>query len=778
MADLVFNLSVRALVQRVLQSGDIHFRFSGRSNAIEGVKGHQKLQKSRGEDYLAEQTVSDQISYEQFVIQVNGRADGCWPDATHFVVEEIKTIKVDVATLPEQVTRLHWGQLKVYAYLLGRDHGVSEATLRLTYYHIGLEQEFSFDDHWSMADLELEYLRIVELYANFLHRVVAWQAQRDASILDLTMPFGEFRPGQREMAVSVYRTLASNGQLVLQAPTGIGKTMGSLFPAVKAIRDLQFNRVFYLSAKTSGQQMARSAIAAMRDAGLVLRDVTITAKDKICFNPGSPCDPDFCQYARGYYDKLPGVIESQQSQAISFDRASVSELARQHEICPFELGLDLSDIADIVIADFNYVFDPQVYLRRHFDEPQKYALLMDESHNLVDRGREMFSADLVKEDVLALRRTLGKAAPQVKKALAALNKAMLDVARDVNDVSSMPVFPKALDRAMNRFVTAAEAWLEEQRPAEFYDDLLQLYFEVLRFVKVGDQADDDYAAIVEKESKQTRLRWYCVNPAKRLAEGFARLTSSICFSATLTPQDYYRSLLGLGEDSQWYHLPSPFDPNNLGVFVTSYLATTYHNRASSLYDLVDTIATLIAGQSGNYIVYFPSYAYLNMVYDKFVERHPGNKVIKQEPGMSDEERESFLETFDQDQTPVTGFAVMGGVFGEGVDLKGRRLIGVVVVGVGLPQIGIERDLIRDHFDQTGQGFEYAYQYPGMIRVLQTAGRVIRSEQDRGVVCLIDHRFNESRYRRLLPDHWQMTQVKSSGQLARELDTFWRKFEPA
>lgn len=775
MAELTFNLSVGALVQRTMQSGDIHFRFSSRSNASEGVKGHQKVQKSRGDEYLAEQTVKDTVSYDGFDLELKGRADGCWPDKDAFVVEEIKTTKVDISELPMQVSKLHWAQAKVYGYLLAREYAVEEVTIRLTYYHINDETERSYDDVWRFAELEQEYCRMMDLYAQYIAQRVKWLRTRDGTIESLTMPFGEFRAGQREMAVSVYRALAANSQVVLQAPTGIGKTLGSLFPAIKALESQAYVRLFYLSAKTSGQQMARTAIEQMRDGGLKLRDVTITAKDKICFNPGTACDPDQCQFAKGYYDKLPKVIDQVQQWEQSFDRAAIEELARNHDMCPFELGLDLSDIADVVIGDYNYVFDPTVYLRRHFDEPEKYALLMDESHNLVDRGRDMFSAALSKDAVLSLRRDIGDYAPTLKTALTGVNREMLNASREYQGEVQI-AFPPALERALRRFVQAAELWLDDHHGSAFHADLLQLYFDSLRFLRVGEQADDHYVCILTKTRRLTSFKWFCINPATRLKEGFSRLASSVCFSATLNPQSYYKTLLGLDDDSDWYQLPSPFDPKNLGVFATSFLSTTYHNREASLYDLVDTLAAVVQSKTGNYIIYFPSYAYLDMVYAKYRERYPDTDLICQQPFMSDEERQTFLDRFEEGKDPVTGFAVMGGVFGEGVDLKGHRLIGVVIVGVGLPQISLERNLIRDYFSSEGQGFEYAYQYPGMIRVLQTAGRVIRSERDRGVVCLIDHRFNEVSYRQLFPDHWQLTQVKSVQQLSQNLSKFWQKLE--
>jgi Rad3-related DNA helicase len=732
-----FKLSVGALVQRTQQTGDIHFRFSSRSNAAEGIRGHQKLQKQRGESYEAEVTVADIISFDSFVLELGGRADGCALTDDGLLVEEIKTLKVDVDRLPDQVTRLHWAQVRIYGYLLGKQRQAEDSSLndaiilRLTYYHLDQHQEYSFDDVRTIAELEKEYHAILDQYGQFMTEQLRWEAARDVSIREMEMPFGEFRSGQRELAVSVYRAMAAEGQLVLQAPTVIGKTMGTLFPAVKAMEDQAYRKLFYLSAKGSAQQMARTAIDHMRGAALKLRDVTVTAKDKICFNPGTPCDPEYCQYARGYFDKLPAVIHEVHQQDVSFAKQEVEALASKHGMCPFELGLDLTDIADVVIGDYNYVFDPTVYLRRHFDDPDKLALLMDESHNLVDRGRDMFSASLDKGAVLELKKLIGDSAPTLKKALTAVNREMLDASRDVSGEVNLQEFPSALERARSRFVQAAESWMDEHQGSQYHGELLQFYFDTLRFLRVNEQADKDYACIVTKLKKRISFKWYCVNPSSRLAEGFDRVSSSVCFSATLTPQVYYRSLLGLQDDSQWYQLPSPFNPENLGVFSTSFLSTTYHNREASLYDLVDTLAAVTHAKRGNYIVYFPSYAYLNMVYDKFQERHPGLNLRCQQPSMGEAERAEFLDAFSEGHVPVVGFAVMGGIFGEGVDLTGQKLIGVVVVGVGLPQINIERDLIRDYFDADGQGFEFAYQFPGMVRVLQTAGRVIRTEQDRG-----------------------------------------------
>ena len=519
--------------------------------------------------------------------------------------------------------------------------------------------------------------------------------------------------------------------------------------------------------------MAVNAIADMRTQGLKLRDVTLTAKEKICFNPGSPCDPEYCQYAKGYYDKLPTVIDLAIEDPEGFDRARIETLAKAHEVCPFELSLDLTDIADVVVGDYNYVFDPTVYLRRHFDEPGRQALLMDESHNLVERGRDMFSASLSKATILSARRSLGTSSTSLKRTLSAVNRQMLEVCRPIEVSGRLEKFPDSLFRSLKKFTEAAESWLEE-RGGVIDPDILKLYFDVLRFNRVADEAGEDYVCLVETSKQETLLKLFCVNPARGLAAGFDRLTASVCFSATMTPQGYFKNLMGLAADSLWYQIPSPFDPEKLGVFSTSFLSTTYNNRTASLYDLVDTLALVSGAKPGNYLVFFPSHAYLNMVLDKYRERYPDREVVAQSASMPDDARSDFLGRFENIEQPVLGFAVMGGVFGEGIDLTGPRLIGAIVVGVGLPQIGTERNTIRDYFDSEGRGFEFAYQFPGINRVLQTAGRVIRTESDRGVVCLIDHRFNEAGYRSLLPAHWQVQQARHQTHLSQLLSEFWLK----
>lgn len=782
------RISIRHLVEFVERSGDINFRFSSRSSAQEGIRGHQRLQKSRGDAYVAEKEVSYAHSAGDICLEVGGRVDGYYPDTSPLEVEEIKTLRVMPDALPAAISQLHWAQAMAYAFLLAQEHDAQEVLVRLCYLQLDDDSETTVERTFRQAELATFFQQVIDKYLQWIAANRAWQQRRNEAIADLAFPYGDYRSGQRDMAVSVYRTMRDGGQLVLQAPTGIGKTMASLFPAVKALRESGYEKVFFLSAKTSGKEMAERSLDDIKSRGLALRDITLTAKDKICFNPGSPCEPQHCEYARGYYDRLPGVLSQCLEDTASLRRADIEAIAREHSLCPFELSLDLSRIADIVICDYNYVFDPNVYLRRYFDDDNgQYALLIDESHNLVDRGRDMFSARINKSDYLAVRKSVSGSLPLIARRLARVNEQILAIKRPHKDVFTstghlvLEELPGELLKALRHFCDAAEEWLADNQPAPFQEGLLQLYFDSLRFLRTAEWFDENYACLLEQTRAGVMVRLYNINPAPGLARAMARVRASICFSATMTPQPYFKELLGIGETAGWYRIDSPFDPANLGVFSAAYISTAWRDRDASLVDLVDLIATVAARRTGNYMVFFPSYEYLDRALALFVERYPAFEALSQTPGMDEPARDAFLESFHENAriTSLVGFAVMGGVFGEGVDLKGTRLIGAIIVGVGLPRIGIERDLVRDYFDAAPgksaptNGFAFAYQFPGINRVLQTAGRVIRTESDRGIVCLVDTRFAETRYRRLLPGEWQVQPVDASEQLALAIDSFWQ-----
>ena len=543
----------------------------------------------------------------------------------------------------------------------------------------------------------------------------------------------------------------------------------------------------------------------MRRAGLKLRAVTLTAKEKVCVREGHPCDPLTCPLALGYYDRIkPAIREALEQEEIIC--AVLEAIGQKHQVCPFELSLDVSVWADAIICDYNYVFDPQVYLRRHFAEDGgAYGFLCDEAHNLVDRAREMFSADLDGKEILDVKRAIQKAAPRCAKALTQLHKAMRklsdatepheesfeasDTAVELNlfpaksavirneadGVSTSPEFPDSLIEPLVMALNEAENWLVKNQPSEFREALLGLYFRMHSFRRTAELYDERFVTIIECDSAM-KVRQFCLDPSLLLKKALARGKAAIFFSATLTPIDYYRTLLGGAPEDPVLQLASPFPSENLAVLIQDRIKTHFKGRAESLGDVVEAIGTLVNGRRGNYLVYFPSYQYLNDTLQAFQLRHPSIPVLVQRPGMTEPERDAYLAAFSVEHgETLVGFAGLGGIFGEGIDLVGERLIGAVIVGVGLPQLCVERNLIRDYFQQqNAAGFEYAYTFPGMNRVLQAIGRVIRSETDRGVVLLIDARFNETRYRRLFPAWWNYLLVRHTDGLRDAIGSFWER----
>jgi DNA excision repair protein ERCC-2 len=792
------KLSVGELAE-FSRSGDINFRFSGKSSALEGIRGHQLVQSSRGSAYKAEQTLSRRIEFKHYAITINGRADGIDQSYCPPLLEEIKTLRVPITALPGDVHTIHSVQLQLYGHLFAEVSNDKQVLLRRCYFNLDSQEQTLIDELANSVELAVLFNEKLQAYVDWLDQRRAWKDLRDRSIKDMTFPYSEFRVGQRDLSVAVYRNCMQGEQMVLQAPTGIGKTMATIFPALKAMGSEDQDQLFYLSAKTSGQLSAEASIADLSD--VELRTVILTAKDKVCFTPGAPCHPDHCEFAKGYYDRVREGVKQVFASDRMVRRERLEFWARKYALCPFELSLDLARQADVIICDYNYVFDPSVYLRHFFSSgsSSKYTLLIDESHNLVDRGREMFSAALSKSSFLSIKKSLASNDLLLARQLDGVNRQILTIRNkerdifDKNGILQLTEISRGFIRSLRRFCDSAEEALQ----AQHQQPLLSLYFECLRFLRTLENAEEgrqqletdsvvtdmtnfdlcpqprpdrNYAYLLKQVDRDIQIQLFCVNPASQLKIGFDRMANVVCFSATMQPQQYFKTLLGTSDDATWYKVSSPFPKEHLGVFVASEVATNYRQRHKSIDALVQLILSVVAQKRGNYMVFFPSYDYLDAVYER-MSSSPF-MLVRQTRQMCDEQREDFLSRFSsKNEDSLVGFAVMGGVFAEGVDLKGDRLIGAIVVGVGLPQIGIERDLIKTHFGE--RGFAFAYQYPGMNRVLQTAGRVIRDVQDRGIVVLVDPRFCERRYRELMPDDWHPEESNSTKQLIYQLDVFWR-----
>jgi len=616
-------------------------------------------------------------------------------------------------------------------------------------------------------------------YMDWMSLVVQWVTTRDESAAQLIFPFEAYRPGQRTLAVETYRTIRDGSHLIAQAPTGIGKTMAVLFPAIKALAEQLVPKIIFLTARTTGRLVVEASLEVLRQKGLRLKTVSLTAKDKICFMPERSCLPEECPYAKGYYDRLnTALIDAFGHEA--FTRECIEEIARQHEICPFEFSLELVTWADGVIGDYNYAFDPHVILQRLFmADGGHHAVLVDEAHNLVDRSREMFSAQLDKEPILAMARILKDELPGLRRQLNPINTWMASARRRCREEGRDGVCidgeapQKLLDR-LRKFIAAAEKWLRNNIKTPFREDLIALFFDCVRFVRIAEQYNHCYATILEAADKSFFIKLFCVDPSVQLREAWQRCRTAVLFSATLSPPDYYQSILGCSAEAKHLRLPSPFPKENLMV-VVSAISTLYRQRRASCQAISRAMANLVGLHPGHYLFFFPSYEYLEMILEQFVQESHDVSVIVQSKEMTEVQRENFLKRLKkQTSTTLVGFAVMGGIFGEGIDLKGDHLSAAVIVGVGLPGICVERDIIRAYFEKTnGMGFAFAYQYPGITRVLQAAGRVIRSEADRGIVLLIDHRYTTRSYRSLLPAHWHVQQLGSEQVLHRKMIEFWQ-----
>ena len=776
-------ISVRSLVEFVLQTGDLTpGGFQRRDRAQLGTRGHQQVQRNRPAGYQAEVEIAYRVEGAEPPLEVRGRIDGLYPEAEPVILEEIKTTTLSLELVNEAYNPLHWAQAQCYAFMYARQQDLSGISLHLTYYHLDSRQEKTFERYLTRAELEAFFEALITAYLGWFQKISAWHTRRDQSIQKLEFPYPAYRPGQREMAVAVYQTIRDHDRLYVQSPTGVGKTIAVLFPAVKALGQGLATKIFYLTAKTPGRLVAEKALEDLRQANLSFRSVTLTAKEKICFCPPVNCDPEICPYARGYFDKVKvalGEMDEQQA----FTRPVIEAIARKYELCPFEFSLDLALWVDGIICDYNYAFDPRVYLHRFFDfAAEPYLFLVDEAHNLPDRARAMYSAELEKKTVLDLQRALKPHLPQLAKKLSALNQIFLEIRKACQAAGQEALveheLPEPLLKAVREFSQKAEDWLVLNQPAEFRPALLEFYFLCLNYLRTAEYFDTFYVSYFERLGQANlKAKLFCLDPAPLLAVPLERSQATVFFSATLLPIDFFMQLLTGAAKHPWRSFPSPFPEENAYLLIHNQISTKYTQRADSYATIAEAIETICAAQAGNYLVYFPSYAYLAAVLELLKERLPESQLLVQDRAMTETEREAFLARFSTgNQEMLVGLAVMGGIFGEGIDLVGERLIGVVVVGVGVPQIGLERDLIKAYFDQQGgRGFAYAYQYPGFNRVLQATGRVIRTETDRGIIVLIDERFTHARYRHLFPSHWRGSQVVSNlSELKANLARFWSR----
>ncbi|SEN56761.1 ATP-dependent DNA helicase [Paenibacillus sp. OV219] len=764
------QLSVRSLVEYAYLSGDIESGFHTATSMTEGTKAHQRIQKQYGEQDEKEVYVSVEIERDGLLFVIDGRCDGLLAanEGSLLTVDEIKSTSGKLPELPEHTYPVHWAQAKCYAYVITQERELQEITVQLTYVQVASEEERRFQQTFTAPQLEQFVHEMIGCYYARAAQQAEHQEKRDRSIKELAFPFPAYREGQRKLAGAVYQSIASKHKLFAKAPTGIGKTISTIFPAVKAIGEGVLQRVVYLTAKTITRTSAEEAFALLEARGLHLQVVTLTAKEKICFQEEVRCSKEHCPYADGYYDRINEAMLDLRTNETRITREVIETYARKHTVCPFEFALDAAYGADAMICDYNYVFDPRVNLKRMFEEQKRRtAVLIDEAHNLVDRAREMYSSTLDKADFLEMRRAYkggpSLTAPAVYTAAKAVNEYFISLRKSIGEKQQEVTreLPEALVGLVEQFITEAERELLSANSGEANPQLLELYFRCQSFVRIAKLYDERYVTYTECERSEVHMKLFCLDPSHLLRTMSKGYRSMVFFSATLTPLHYYMDMLGGSIETDYsVVVPSPFSAEQLEVSI-SPLSTRYHDRERTIDRVVEQIGRMAGQRQGNYLVFFPSYAYMNDAVERFLIANQGEieagrmRAIVQATRMSEEEREQFLAAFQADtQETLIGFAVMGGIFSEGIDLVGDRLIGVAVVGVGLPQVGLERDIMKAYFDETGRnGFEYTFLFPGMNKVLQAGGRLIRSEDDRGCLLLIDDRYLQPQYNRLLPQEW-------------------------
>lgn len=812
------HISVRSLVEFILRSGNIDNRHTtAPDNAMsEGGRIHRMIQRRMDSNYQAEVSLCLSYHTEQYDIMIEGRADGIiteWEENSLLTdamaadtdqgirivtIDEIKGTYRDIHKLKAPVP-VHLAQAKCYAYIYALQNKLKTIRVRMTYCNIDTEEIIYFHEEYTFAELRNWFEEMMEQYRKWADFEFAWKQKRQESIKQTEFPF-PYREGQKELVTYVYRTIYHKKKLFIEAPTGVGKTISTVFPSVKAVGEGRAEKIFYLTAKTIARTVAADAFALLRKNGLAFKTVILTAKEKICFLDKPECNPDACPYAKGHYDRINDAIYDLLTQEDHYSRELIEDYAKKHNVCPFEMCLDMSLFADAVICDYNYVFDPHAYLRRFFADgvSGNYLFLIDEAHNLLDRGRDMYSAALCKEDFLKLKKKVKEVSPKIEKHLEKCNKELLALKRECENYEIVE-YISSFVMALNRLHASMSQYLEEHEghnDGGVREEILDFYFEISHFLDIYERVDDNYVMYTEmQEDGRFILKLFCVNPSVNLKECMAKGVSSILFSATLLPIQYYKKLLGGEEADYEVYAHSTFDPEKKALFIGSDVTSRYARRTDmEFYNIASYIHEIVKNRHGNYMVFFPSHAFMHQVYDVYEQYFLEDRNVEcllQSEHMSEEERENFLGRFEgnedcdlagnvamdiemeEEEKSIVGFCIMGGIFSEGIDLKNDSLIGAIIVGTGIPQVCNEREILKNFFDSRGErGFDYAYRYPGMNKVLQSAGRVIRTAEDVGIVALLDERFLQSAYQKMFPREWENYEIVTTDRIAKRVERFW------
>lgn len=806
------RISVRNFVEFLLRYGNIdNSKATISDDAMqEGSRIHRMIQKRMGAEYRAEVVLTREIPCGDYMVRIEGRADGIIMGSP-VVIDEIKATYRDIHKMKEP-NLIHLAQAKCYAYFyqLSVNQEVLEDTIgvRMTYCNIDTEEIKYFHENYTFAELEAWFMELFAQYKKWADFSFKWRKNRTESAKEIPFPFS-YREGQKELITHVYSTICHKRKLFLQAPTGVGKTISTIFPAIKAVGEEKADKIFYFTAKTITRTVASQALDILREKGLHYKSVVITAKEKICFMEETECNPVYCPFANGHYDRINNAIYDLLIQEDSFSRETIEAYARKHMVCPFEMGLDMSLFSDLIICDYNYLFDPYVYLKRFFSEGIRgeYLFLVDEAHNLVERGREMYSASLVKEQFLKLKKVVKPYSAKIANHLDKCNKELLLLKKECEDLRVVELF-SGFTMALNRLHGVINTYLEEHDDSPVRQEIVEFYFEICRFLQVNEVLDDNYVTYTKMlENGEFLIKEFCVNPAGRLQECMARGQSTILFSATFLPIQYYKGLLGGEEKDYEVYAKSIFSSEKRKLLIGRDVTSKYTRRSQmEYYNIACYIKEITEQRRGNYMIFFPSHAFLEEVYAAYKMYFLDEQKVEclvQKDYMSEEARDSFLDRFQgeeywleemqhdagefmkdihmeieiEEEKSILGFCVLGGIFSEGIDLKNDSLIGVVIVGTGLPQVCAERELLKEYFNDMGKnGFDYAYRYPGMNKVLQAAGRVIRTAEDVGVITLLDERFLQTQNKRLFPREWEQFEVVSIEECAKAVREFWNEWK--
>jgi len=799
--------SVRNLVEFILRSGDIDNRkaASKPDAMLEGGRIHRMIQKSMGANYFSEVALRLSIPTDKYNIIVDGRADGIIFEAMGDVsavpllgmsgeelehidncgpitvtIDEIKGTYRDVNRMKKE-DPVHLAQAKCYAYMYALENNLKSIRVRITYCNIESEFIKYFHYDYEFTELKEWFEDLIREYRKWTDFQYEWQLKKAASIKKLEFPF-DYREGQKDLVTYVYQTIYHKKKLFIEAPTGVGKTISTIFPALKAMGENMGERIFYLTAKTITRTVAEHTLSILREQELSLKSVTLTAKDKICFLDEADCNPIACEYAKGHYDRVNEALYDILTHVDNLCRDEILKYAIKYQVCPFELSLDIALFSDMIICDYNYLFDPHAYLRRFFAEGvrEDYTFLIDEAHNLVDRGRDMYSAELIKEDFLRLKKICQDYDDKITRALEGCNKEMLelkkasDTYKILKDEESAPFIRRVL-----RLSSLIEDYLEDVEESPIRKELLLFYFELSHFLLMYENLDDKYVTFTDfKDDNSFFIKLFNVDPSKNLSECMMRGRATILFSATLLPIDYFKKLLGAAEGDYEVYAKSIFNPEKRGLYIASDVTSKYTRRNITEYsNIASYIHNVVSERDGNYMVFFPSFAFMREVHDIYVDEYGDDGVLMQANNMKEVEREEFLSAFkEESDSTVIGMCVLGGIFSEGIDLKADRLIGALIIGTGIPMVCSERDILKKHFDKEGvNGYDYAYKYPGMNKVEQAVGRVIRTTDDVGVVALLDERFMETNYLRMFPREWANYEIVNKDNISRRVEMFWNEW---